>query len=522
MNGQADLRIGNILGAARAEADFQMLEQAFLETNDFRALKDTDHYNFIVGRRGTGKTAFFLQLMKEFKRDKQIFSHQLKPEEHDALSLLGALRKLELKSYNSIRPTTRMLWRIAMLISVANDLCRHWKYGTSADAHFLRSYLKEKKNLLARNELQRCTDLLNQASVGNSLVEEIPGMIATTYQLNNLETEVRQGLEAVGARAVFLFDGLDEGWVPDESATAVLGGLAIAVAGFSDNGMAVQGKLFIRDNIFRLLAALDNDFSRHIEGNTLRLNWSRDSLLNLVTNRLRIVLELPSVENNIRIWDRFAHRELKGREGFLHCLQHTLYRPRDLLVLLNQAAVRAAREGRQQIIETDIEEMSKQISLDRLKDLLKEYEGVFPGLGHIVKNFSGAQAFRTPSAVTSQLDYLIEKESYGSTEASDIAVLSTSSQIIDALYSVGFLGLEDPITGKGSRCLLSLLVQTFDAAGGSLTFVIDETLDCGQSFSAMMGHYQTSLGWLKTDVLRFIHATGKPSTSLIRTSRQKS
>ena len=141
MNGQADLRIGNILGAARAEADFQMLEQAFLETNDFRALKDTDHYNFIVGRRGTGKTAFFLQLMKEFKRDKQIFSHQLKPEEHDALSLLGALRKLDLKSYNSIRPTTRMLWRIAMLLSVANDLCRHWKYGASADANFLRSYL---------------------------------------------------------------------------------------------------------------------------------------------------------------------------------------------------------------------------------------------------------------------------------------------------------------------------------------------------------------------------------------------
>ena len=30
---------------------------------------------------------------------------------------------------------------------------------------------------------------------------------------------------------------------------------------------------------------------------------------------------------------------------------------------------------------------------------------------------------------------------------------------------------------KGSRCLLSLLVQTFDVAGGSLTFVIDETLE---------------------------------------------
>ena len=30
---------------------------------------------------------------------------------------------------------------------------------------------------------------------------------------------------------------------------------------------------------------------------------------------------------------------------------------------------------------------------------------------------------------------------------------------------------------KGSRCLLSMLVQAFDAAGGSLTFVIDETLE---------------------------------------------
>ena len=30
---------------------------------------------------------------------------------------------------------------------------------------------------------------------------------------------------------------------------------------------------------------------------------------------------------------------------------------------------------------------------------------------------------------------------------------------------------------KGSRCLLSLLLQTFYVAGGSLTFVIDETLE---------------------------------------------
>ena len=47
---------------------------------------------------------------------------------------------------------------------------------------------------------------------------------------------------------------------------------------------------------------------------------------------------------------------------------------------------------------------------------------------------------------------------------------------------------------KGSRCLLSLLVQTFDVAGGSLTFVIDETLErrWGRRISKR-GHYRDPL-----------------------------
>ena len=47
---------------------------------------------------------------------------------------------------------------------------------------------------------------------------------------------------------------------------------------------------------------------------------------------------------------------------------------------------------------------------------------------------------------------------------------------------------------KGSRCLLSLLVQTFGAAGGSLTFVLDETLErrWGRRISKR-GHYRDPL-----------------------------
>ena len=378
MNTQTHLKIGNLLGAARAEVDSEMLERAFLETSDYRALKDTNQFNFIVGRRGTGKTALFLHLSKHLSENTKIFSHTLKPEEYDVLAFSNVFKRLGLEHYNLIRPAARVLWRTAMLMSVAESLCRYWKYRERTENRWLADYLEANASLLRRNELQRCKEMLDHTSAVGSTPEEIPGRIASDYQLSMLENEIRRGLGSVGAKAVFLVDGLDEGWEPTDRSTAVLGGLAAAVADFGDRNILIQGKLFIRDNIFRLLAQADNDFSRHIEGSTLRLDWSQDSLLNLVVSRLRIVLDLAT-ENNIRVWNRFAYRELKDRRGFQRCLQHTLYRPRDVLVLLNRAAVRAAREGRNEIVEDDIEDTSRQISLDRLNDLLKEYEGYFQG-----------------------------------------------------------------------------------------------------------------------------------------------
>lgn len=445
-------RMGNILGAARAEADKAMLSEAFVETSDFQALRNTDHFNFVVGRRGTGKTALFLRCVDEFQRDRKIFAHMLKPEEYDSLGLLGMLSTLRISDYREVRAITRVLWRGSILLSVAHDLCSHWKYRTSSAVQWLQQYTNEWRNLLALNELQRCTYLLKQFPTTNSLPTELPGLIATKLKINTLEEEVRQGLDALGKRALFLFDGLDEGLLPNPSSTGVLGGLAITVADFKDHDLAIHGELFIRDNIFRSLAALDSDFSRHIEGSTLRLNWTEESLLNFIANRLRVVLEMRNVENSQRVWNRFAHRELKERQGFRSCLQHTLYRPRDLLVLLNQAAVQAARSGRSEIVQEDIDNTSKQISQDRYADLLKEYETVFPGLGYITDSFQGGAAFQTIAAARARLATLLEDGSYATPQTSDLAILGTNSQLMDALYSVGFLGLEDGATKAVSFC----------------------------------------------------------------------
>ena len=54
----------NPFGDTTAENDKKMLSNAFIETADFRTLIETDDRTIVVGRRGTGKSALFIQLRK--------------------------------------------------------------------------------------------------------------------------------------------------------------------------------------------------------------------------------------------------------------------------------------------------------------------------------------------------------------------------------------------------------------------------------------------------------------------------
>lgn len=57
---------------------------------------------------------------------------------------------------------------------------------------------------------------------------------------------------------------------------------------------------------------------------------------NMICNSIRVAFQLDQ-ENSLRTWDKVTARDLQGMEGFRQCLRLTLYRPRDLVSLLNSA-----------------------------------------------------------------------------------------------------------------------------------------------------------------------------------------
>ncbi|HDR1798403.1 TPA: ATP-binding protein, partial [Pasteurella multocida] len=143
-------------------------------------------------------------------------------------------------------------------------------------------------------------------------------------------------LSSVDKKVIILMDKLDEGYEPDNIGIGIIAGFAYAVIELNQRTEYIRPIIFLRDNIFRALSKEDPDYSRNIEGQVIRLHWDWSQLLKLATQRMRVSFDNDK-EKDQKVWDLYTADELKGRSGFKKCLQFTLYRPRDLLSLLNES-----------------------------------------------------------------------------------------------------------------------------------------------------------------------------------------
>ncbi len=444
-------KIGNLLGSAQAEADRQMLSQGFIETADYQALLHTTDFSYVVGRRGTGKSAIYQRLKDVLSSDTGTILITEEPQDYEMLEMQSLLASIS-KEYRLLRPISRLLWTVHFLLRSTSAVSTHYLFNKSENAVFLNEYIKRHQDYCTGSGITNCMAILKRTLSGSPSKEEIARIIATNYQVRQVTDSLHEALEKTELRIVALYDRLDEAWVPDVPSVSILGGLARTASEYRERRFPFYPILFIRDNMIRALAQLDDDFTRHIEGHTLRLQWNEESLFHFIAARLRIVLKLDSVENEVKVWNRFAQRELQNREGFNKCLRFTLFRPRDILVLLNESYVNATREGRNVLIENDIEKSAISISQYRLEDLCKEYDKVLPGLRLFVTSFHGLPALQPFRAVSDHLQYIADHNDYADSAARDLILFETGSEMFSALYSVGFIGLKDASSGNYLFC----------------------------------------------------------------------
>lgn len=439
----------NVLGDIRAEADQTMLDCAFYETPDYRTLIECADRTIVVGRRGTGKSAMAYMLGKHFCNSARTIVVNLAADE-DQIIGIRPLIKLFGENFKLIRAGSRVAWRYAFLMEISEALSKKYKYKSSNGSELLDVHLlRWKKNQYGFSG--KLKDTLRSVIDPNDSPECRVSDLAQNLNLRDVENAVNDVLIQANLNVVVLVDRLDEGYEPDDVGIGLVDGIVQAIIDINTKFEKIKPVIFLRDNIFRAVAKYDPDFSRNIEGQVLRIHWDEYGLFNLVANRLKSAFDLD-LENSLKIWNRCVSRGLTGKEGFKCCLRLTLYRPRDLLILLNDAFYNANKQERKQIIEDDIESSAKIISNNRLDDLFKEYPTTLPGLKIIASSFHNRMPEINIEEASSIISSVISKDNYDQEIQKYFALFNDPINIVRDLYSVGFIGIYDEKSGNYIFC----------------------------------------------------------------------
>jgi hypothetical protein len=447
----------SLLGEQTAENDGRLLLANFIETPEYRSIIENRDSTVVVGRRGTGKSAMFAKLNEFWGSQKAAHVIAIAPEDYQTIKFRSIFKQFEGR-YTYVRSAAKVAWKYGLLMEMLSHLAKHFK---------TREQISEFRNVVSQLKQWDSVPYDFFSKVANSIsplikrdapVEEIIGDLHNGLELGELEQAFSALLKASSVKFFILIDKLDEGYENDESGAAIVSGAIAVVAELNKRHDTVRPVIFQRDNILRAVQKFDPDYTRNIEGEVISLHWDSFQLLNLVAKRLNSAFSL-GIENAQKIWDRCTAnegngRELQGSDGFKKCLQFTLYRPRDLLSLLNQAFFNAAREDRGTIVLRDVEKTAKTISGNRLDDLKKEYSSIIPSIGVAISMFEhGApeMTYRDAIDLLEGMAVAIRIANAGAAAQQDYAILK-SDGVIRSLYSVGFVGTHDENSNTFTFC----------------------------------------------------------------------
>lgn len=446
----------NLLGEQTAEYDTKNLGDTFIETPEYRSVLETRDSCVVVGRRGTGKSAMFWKLQKFWGGQKSSHVITVAPEDYQIIGFRALFSPFSGK-YNHVRAAARLVWKYSLYMEMLTHLSKSFRTKDALAesrncADHVRRWSSDSGGILSR-----ATTRVGPHLRRNDDPEHLIGQLSAALNLNQIENDFTSLLPESKIKFYILIDRLDEGFENDETGAAIIAGAVNAISEMNKRFDDLRIVLFIRDNVNRSIARFDPDYTRNIESEILRIHWDQFQLLNLASRRLDKAFSLK-LQNDQKIWDRCTAdegpgRELRGKEGFRKCLQFTLYRPRDLLSLLNQAFYQAGREGRSTIVLKDVEKTAQSISETRLEDLQKEYSAIFPSISKATHCFSHGSPELPSSEAHQKLDQLATSGAWtdDSKGQQDYLILK-SEGLLRALYSVGFLGLHDSATNTFAFC----------------------------------------------------------------------
>jgi hypothetical protein len=433
------------IGDPRAENEMPTLDLYYLKTDQFERTVRGEA-NLVVGRKGSGKTALFIQVRNKIRFDKRNVVVDLKPEGYQLIKL-----KEDILTYLSAGAQQHLItafWEYLILLEVAYKLLEKDQniYRHNHELHDLYLQLKtsyqladfstegdfsERLSHLSNSLIERYREKYGTADAQRLSAAEVTELLYK-HDLRDLMALISQYLERKKGVWV-LFDNLDKGW----STHGVDAIDAIVLRCLVDAGRKIEREMRRDQHDFHCIVFIRNDVYDHLMKNSsdygkesrATLDWNDPDMLREML-RLRLVNGMKGKLDQHdfhAVWRELCISHFKGEESSAYLIDRSLMRPRNVLKIFNHCRGFATNFSRQRISDMDIEKGLTAYSQDLLEELDRELTDVYPGAKDLLYYFLDA-----PEVLTAQkLEGVLAEASIDPAER---------EKVVDFLLYYGVLG----------------------------------------------------------------------------------
>lgn len=393
------LYLGEYIAENEGEA---LVDGYFVETTAYSDAVAGNHTIF-VGRKGTGKSANFLQLAAHLAGDARNVLSVIKPVAYElegVLRVLGNFAERDKKTF-----AIEGLWKFLLYSEIACSLNAKLQKKvaqaqTKADRVYL-DFFADNKSILSgdfSSRLERCISELESAPFDEAGgTEAYLRSVAATLHSHLLKDLRAQLVKAVprGARVAVIVDNLDKAW-DRQNDLSVLAEFLLGLLGAANKirqelrdglpGSVVSLAVFLRADIFDKVqeVAREPDKIQYT-----RLTWQDPELLYKLVDERFAAAKKDDIEPG-ELWDRFFCEFVQGRSTKEFLVEAVLPRPRDFIYVTKAAISTAVNRRHPRVEEADVLEACKAYSEFATGILLIEDNSQEGVLEKVLYEFAGA------------------------------------------------------------------------------------------------------------------------------------
>jgi len=436
------------LGSSAAENEIKDLKYYYLKTDQFQKAFRGEA-QLVVGRKGSGKSAIFLQIRDKERSKKTNVVLDLKPEGYILIKFKEQiLTHLERGTFEH---TITAFWEYILLLEITlrileNDSSRRMTRNELYDPYEkLHDYYYNKSKVFHKGDfserlssiIERVTIEYNSHHHGKKNVRlsqpEITGLLHKN-DITNLIELLKDYLKYKD-KVIILFDNIDKGWPSsglDTNDITIIRTLMNAARNiqrsFDKQNIAVTPILFLRNDVYELLVRATSDRQKESK---IVLDWVDADLLREVI-KLRISSNLDESEDLSfdEYWRKICISHIQGEDTSQFLIDRSLMRPRFLINLINQCKSFAINFKHSIIEEEDIMKGFNAFSTDLLTDISYELQDILKSSTDILYQFIGSKKL-IPKQELHDLIFTFH----------DVDSEEKSTKIIDLLLWYGFLGI---------------------------------------------------------------------------------